>query len=390
MTNSALSEMSPELPELRRIAVLCSCMIQLTSPKHEDGGGSASSLSRSCGPPGWLRDSERWFYMRRLAFGVCALLVACVVMVLATTAPSITPENVFRIVRLLSLSGHTGYVRDVTFSPEGAYLASTGDDRTVRLWDVSTGQEVHVFRTPTSTAYVNSLAFSPDGRLLASPRGVFDLQTLTAVTQFESEVAHVVFSPDGALLAVGAVLQPVQLLDTTTWDVVRTFESLKHIHPTADDSYGFEFSLDGTLLADGTLFAGDARVWSVDTGTLVKTLSVSEPYSDVHDVAFSPDGLLLAGGGTGPSVRLFRVEDGGVERTLLTGEGTMSLDFSPDGRMLAVSCEAVLSLWDVETGRRLRTLSHSSAVLPVTFSPDGRLLACGLYGGGIAVWGIRE
>jgi WD40 repeat protein len=128
----------------------------------------------------------------------------------------------------------------------------------------------------------------------------------------------------------------------------------------------------------------------METGTLVKTLSVSEPYSDVHDVAFLPDGLLLAGGGTGPSVRLFRVEDGGMERTLLTGEGTMSLDFSPGGRMLAVSCEGALSLWDVETGRRLRTLSHSNAVLPVSFSPDGRFLACGRHSGGIAVWGIRE
>jgi len=328
--------------------------------------------------------------MRRLAFGVCALLMACAALLHAETAPAITSESVFRIVRLLSLSGHTGYLRDVTFSPDGAYLASSGDDRTVKLWDVSTGQEVHAFRTPTCAAYINSLAFSPDGRLLVSPYGVFDVQTFAVVSHFAFEVTHIAFSPDGALLAMGVVFQPVQLLDTTTWDVVRTFESLQEIHPTADDSFGFEFSPDSTLLADGTLFAGDARVWDVETGTLAKTLSVSAPDSDVHDVSFSPDGRLLAAGGQGLSVILFRVEDGGIERTLPTGEGTMSLDFSPDGRMLAVSCEGVLSLWDAETGHRLRTLSHSSTVLPVTFSPDGRYIACGLYGGQVAVWGIRE
>ena len=68
----------------------------------------------------------------------------------------------------------------------------------------------------------------------------------------------------------------------------------------------------------------------------------------------------------------------------------MSLDFSPDGRLLVVSCEGAVSLWDVETGRRLRMLPQDGAALPVTFSPDGRFIACGLYGGFVTVWGIRE
>ncbi|MFC2082525.1 WD40 repeat domain-containing protein [Candidatus Bipolaricaulota bacterium] len=331
--------------------------------------------------------------MRRmlcLVVPICALALARAVTVSATDVQIISPDNVFQIVKLHSLSGHTGYVRDVTFSPDGTFLASIGDDRSVRLWDVAAGQEAHVFHSPGSAAYINSLSFSPDGNLLASPDGVLDLETLTAIRQFEGDVMSTAFSPDGEILAVGAVLQPVQLLDTTTWDVVSTFESLKHVHPTADDSFGFEFSPDGALLADGTLRAGDVRLWDVETGTLRQTLAISQPGTDVHDVAFSSDGQLIAGGGQGPSVCLFRVEDGGIGRVLPTGEGTMSLDFSPDGRLLAISCEGVLSLWNVETGRRLRSLRHDNAVTPVTFSPDGRFLACGLYGGYVAVWGIRE
>jgi len=331
--------------------------------------------------------------MRRLCsllLNLCAFVLIFVPMVRATDTQSITPGNVYRIMKLRSLAGHTGYVRDVAFSPDGAHLASSGDDRSVRLWNVTTGEEVHLFRTPGCAAYINSLAFSPDGGLLASPRGIWDLNSCVLANEFDLEMMHVAFSPGGALLAVGSILEPVQLLDTSTWSVVRSFESFKHIDPAADNSFGFEFSPDGTLLADGTLGAGDVRVWSVESGLLMQTFSVSRPDTDVHDVSFSPDGQLLAGGGQGLSVCLFRVEDGIIEREFPTGEGTMSLDFSPDGQLLAISCEGVVSLWSIETGRRLRSLRHENTVLPVAFSPDGKYLACGVRGGEVAIWGLQE
>jgi WD40 repeat protein len=65
------------------------------------------------------------------------------------------------------LAGHTDAVRGVAFSPDGALLATTGDDATVRLWDVATGQP-HGQPLTGHTDAVTGVAFSPDGRLLAT------------------------------------------------------------------------------------------------------------------------------------------------------------------------------------------------------------------------------
>ena len=70
------------------------------------------------------------------------------------------------VVEKKSLTGHKGWVRSLTVSPDGKVLVSASDDQTIKFWDLSTGRN---FRTLKGhTGGVRCVAFSPDGKRLAS------------------------------------------------------------------------------------------------------------------------------------------------------------------------------------------------------------------------------
>lgn len=124
----------------------------------------------------------------------------------------------------------------------------------------------------------------------------------------------------------------------------------------------------------------------------VKLLHTLEGHSDsVFNVAFSPDGEMLASASNDRTICLYRGPDWELLRSLGGHGGPVySVAFSPDGQLLASGGrDETVRLWNVKTGEELFTFEgHCNPVRCVTFSPDGKLLASGGDGGEVWLWNV--
>jgi eukaryotic-like serine/threonine-protein kinase len=291
----------------------------------------------------------------------------------------------------LTIRGHSFWVTGVAFSPDGKLVASassllSGTLGEVKVWDRTTGKEVHHFLDHAGPAV--SVAFSPDGKRLASAGwdrtvkvrdlvGGKEPHTLRGHAEHVSDVA---FSPDGKLLASASGDRTIMIWDATT------FAKRLTLHGHTRGLNCVVFSSDSRRLASAS-YDGTVRVWDARTGQEVHVLRGHA--GAVLGVAFSPDGQQLASSGLDGSVRVWDAATGRESRTIQAPTILISsVAFSPDGKRLATgSVEKAVRLWDLETGEEALTLwGHDDMVTRVTFSPDGQQLASVSLDGTVRVW----
>jgi len=298
-------------------------------------------------------------------------------------------SETLELIRFFS-SGQTSWVRSVAFSPDGHTLASGSGDKTIKLWNVESGSLIRTLSGHTE--YVSSVAFSPDGKTLASASYDNTIKLWNATTgtvlrtlsHHTDRVLSVAFSPDGKILASGSYYHTIRLWDVASGTLLRTLS-----HHT-DQVLSVAFSPDGTLLASGSC-DDTIKLWNVVSGSLIRTLSGHTEY--VSSVAFSPDGKTLASGSWDDTIKLWDVTSGKLICTLTEHtDNVYSVAFSPDGKTLAsVSGDKTIKLWNVASGSVLRTVCHQTdQVHSVTFSLDGKTLASGSRDGTVVLWNVES
>jgi WD40 repeat protein len=300
---------------------------------------------------------------------------------------------------MLLLTGHRGRVRSLSFSADGGLLAScAGHGKAVWLWDLNrNGKRGYL---SGHRARVTAVAFAPAGELLAS-RDAWGFTLLWDVLR-RRELPHALgslpsmfghaFTPDGRRLVVGQNdlrAHPQQSYQVRHLDIATG----KEVPEVLVDSgagrtfgVGLAYSPAGDALAVST---GDRKVHLWGLSPVRQRGQVSDARA-LNALAFSPEGRVVAVA-AGLVVRLWDAATC-AERATLRGHRRVVTDvaFTPDGRLLAsASTDGQVKLWDVAAARE--RAAYDWQVGPVTalaLAPDGMRGACGGIKGALAVWDL--
>ena len=339
---------------------------------------------------------------------------------------------------LTILEGHMGPVRSAQFSPDGLRIVSASDDNTVRLWIQVNEPDRISFEGHQQGVWSASL--DPSGRWLASAGEdgigrLWDVQkqreiaqlvghgeTTTTTEQFSEPIQRLRFSPNGEVIL------------TAGWDrTVRLWQVPSGESIFVSDEFGGRV-IDAIFDAKGDLIAasyvgGNVRVWEADT----KALKFNLKSTVINRLAFSPDGMLLAGA-VPDQVVIWDMETGDRQETLdvensrfmdvafhpadqqlvavnWNGKGFIwdltqhqaplilkghtdviwRVLYSPDGQLIAtISEDKSARLWDAETGEERNVLrGHDLQIMSMAFSPNGQQLATGSADGTVRLWNTQ-
>lgn len=243
----------------------------------------------------------------------------------------------------VSLGGHEDVIRALAVSPDGRFLASGGNDHSLRLWQTATPEthrpSVDPFLALDASDRIRAMAGS--GGLIARTKlgcwiGAPDLAGDFKLVSNQGEVLRKVTAPGGSFARFSAS-EDGSRLAVLSWP-----RGLR------------------VLGADGKSWSSEWRLLSGTVGPIV----------------FSPDSSLIASGGDDNTVSIRDSTDGALIAQLKGHQGTIiDIAFSPDGRTLASTAEdKTLRLWHCPTWRDLGTLHHGERLSQILFSGSGEIL----------------
>ena len=271
---------------------------------------------------------------------------------------------------------------NLSYSPNGKFLAATYFEREALVWDTATENRVALLTR--NRTQLGSAVFSPDSKRLYTAGAdqaittwdTGDWRVLDEQRGHQQEIWVVAVSPDGKTLASGSRDETVRL-----WTAMR--KPASHVLRLPENINGYRLSRDGrtlvTVATNQTL-----SLW--DTENLTQLLTRPLPVLDFRrnlraentPILITSDRSLLLVGGEDGAVTSWSIETGkpGVRFTGLTN-GVMSLNLSNDDQLIAACAWGrQFGVWDLRTGKLIHAFTQTPMEThSLNFSPDGDAIA---------------
>ncbi|MCC5662649.1 ribosome assembly protein 4 [Nostoc sp. CHAB 5784] len=302
--------------------------------------------------------------------------------------PNEAKEN--RAIEVNTLDGHSESVNSIVYSPNGHQLASASDDKTIKIWDVSSGKLLKSLTGHSNEVW--SIVYSLNGQQLASASRdktikIWDIssgQLLKTLTGHSNAVNSVTYSPNGQQLASASRDKTIKIWDVSSGKLFKSLSGhSKEVNSVA-------YSRDGHQLAsaseDKTI-----KIWDVSSGKLLKSLI--DHNDAIVSVAYSRDGHQLASASADKTIKIWDVTSGQLLKSLIDpSSGVFSVAYSSDEQQLAsASDDNTIKIWDVSSKKLLKTLTgHSARVYSVAYSRDGQQLASASWDKTIKIWDVSS
>ncbi|MDA1055444.1 MAG: protein kinase, partial [Planctomycetota bacterium] len=274
----------------------------------------------------------------------------------------------------------------VAIGDDGKLLAAAGDEHSVKVWNLRTGELIHTLQGQADG--VVAVDFSPNGKLLASGSAqsvvLWDLESgsILKTHRHLAPVSDLEFSPDGKGLASASLGTRKVDGDVALWDL-----NTLTLQPVPGEGF-VAFNYDGRLLATCNALGNNLVVWDLttDPASWEETVLALKLGSSVS-LAFHPTSNELAVYRTdSPWVEFWDVDAKQLARKFLVGIDPTRLAYSRDGNRLV--CAGTTSkqssrpetfrtiTWNLVTGEKEQILPwYSSRITDVLFSPNGEQLA---------------
>lgn len=297
-----------------------------------------------------------------------------------------TTDTLYNL-RYKAQTGHNGYSTSAKISPNGAYIATSSSDCTIRLFDLENASKlIRVLEGHRDG--VNDISWSPDSRHLASVSDdmtlrVWDVEYGECISVMQGHTYHVTcveFNHKGNLLVTGSSDEAIRL-----WDALNA-KCLKTLSAHSDPIAAVDLCWDSTIIASAS-YDGMIRLFDTESGQCLKTLIYDKGGSSfpVSYVRFSPNGKYLLSTTLDNTLRLWDYMNNKVVKTF---QGAKLEKYTCSSRFIMAKDPLIASgtetgdvlIWDLQSKGIIATLKVSTSPVLAIDVHNNTLIAMDIQG----------